>query len=146
MSTPASNLQFAYLNLSGQVVADKLHTNFVEVTLTAKQSEHLAGLVQKVMTIPCLKPGQRHGEEAVAAVGGLTVMLSEVLPYLNAVAVVLPEDMRQDTIEGIHFFMNELCPDVALFVWNNGELRTLTPEDEVNSLDEIEEMEDRKVH
>lgn len=138
--------EYVYLNLAGQSVVDKLAANFTEAKLAAEQLGHVTGLLQKVMAIPNLRPGERHGEEALAAVGGLTVLLSNILPYLGANIVVLPEDIRPDTIEGIHFFMHELCPDVALFIWNNGELRTLMPENEIDTFDDIDEMEDRKIH
>lgn len=138
--------EYVYLNLAGQSVVDKLAANFTEAKLTAEQLGHVTGLLQKVMAIPNLRPGEHHGEETMAAVGGLTVFLSHLLPHLEANIVVLPEDIRPDTIEGIHLFMNELCPDVALFIWNNGELRTLMPEDEIDPSDDIEEVEDRKIH
>jgi hypothetical protein len=146
MSEQSSNQEYIYLNLSGQSMVDKLAANFVEAKLSAQQLDHMDRLMQKVMAIPNLRPGQQHGEEAVGIVGAFTVLLANLLPGLGANIVVLPEDMRPDMIQGVHFFMYELCPDVALFIWNNGELRTLTPEDEVNPLDEIEEIEDRKVH
>lgn len=146
MSEQSSNQEYIYLNLSGQSMVDKLAANFVEAKLSAQQLDHIDRLMQKVMAIPNLRPGQQHGEEAMGIVGAFTVLLSNLLPGLGANIVVLPEDIRPDTIQGVHFFMYELCPDVALFIWNNGELRTLIPENEIDSFDDVGEVEDRKIH